>query len=97
MILSIDIFLGVLLLSLALTLLLFGGLTVYFGSGKPRLFGTALFVTGLVIGVAYAFYAMQANIYLIDDIITPALFYIISVIIGAVIGFLVFLAGLIKL
>ena len=91
-----EIFLGVMLLTLGLILLLVGILTTYFGAGKSRKIGIGLLGGGLVIALGYGYYAYNASIELMNDIVIPTLFYIIAVIIGTAIGIGLFLVAIMK-
>ncbi len=94
-------FVSVLLLSLALFLFLAGAFTAYFGSGKSRKIGIGLLVLGIIIGIMVVLLFMFAIIEpgyvkLIDDIIVPALVYILAFIVGAVIAIGLFLLAIMK-
>ena len=91
-----EIFLGVMLLTLGLILLLVGILTTYFGAGKSRKIGIGLLALGLGISLGYGYYAYNASIELMNDIVIPTLFYIIAAIIGIAIGIGLFLVAIMK-
>ena len=91
-----EIFLGVMLLTLGLVLLIVGILTTYFGAGKSRKIGVGLLVGGIVIACGYGYYAYNGSIELIDSIIMPTLFYVVAVIIGLAIGIGLFLLAIMK-
>jgi hypothetical protein len=97
--LSLDSFLGVVVCLFALTLFILGIFTAYFGSGKSRTAGAILLVVGLIIGIIYILYKysfQHQTGYITGQIIYPTLFYAGATIIGIAIGFLIFLAVIMK-
>lgn len=97
--LSLDSFIGVVICLFALTLFILGIFTAYFGSGKSRVAGSILLIVGLVIGIVYILYkySIQHQVgFITGQIIYPTLFYAGAAIIGVVIGFLIFLAIIMK-
>lgn len=97
--LSLDSFIGVVISLFALTLLILGIFTAYFGSGKSRVAGSILLVVGLIVGIIYVVfkYSIQHQVgFMTNQIIYPTLFYAGAAIIGVVIGFLIFLAIIMK-
>jgi lipopolysaccharide export LptBFGC system permease protein LptF len=92
-----DVFLLVLLALLALSLIIFGILTAYFGSNKSRIVGAGLLVIGLVIGIFVILGSYDVfKVSFITEVLEPTVFYIIAAIIGVVIGLLVFLGAIMK-
>ncbi len=97
--LTLDSFIGVIISLFALTLFILGIFTAYFGSGKSRIAGSILLVVGLIIGIIYIVYkySIQHEVgFMTGQIIYPTLFYAGAAIIGVVIGFLIFLAVIMK-
>ncbi|WP_337860886.1 hypothetical protein [Ferroplasma sp.] len=92
-----DVFFLVLLALLALSLIIFGVLTAYFGSNKSRIVGSVLLIVGLLLGI---FVILGSNdifkVSFITAVLEPAVFYIIAAVIGVIIGLLVFLAAIMK-
>ncbi len=92
-----DVFLLVLLALLALSLIVFGVLTAYFGSNKSRIVGAALLVIGLVIGIFVILGSSDVfKVSFVTMVLEPTIFYIIAAVIGVVIGLLVFLGAIMK-
>lgn len=92
-----HIFLLVILALLALSLIILGILTSYFGSGKSRAVGVVLLVIGIVVGIVTILgsdYAM--GISFVQAVVIPTVFYVVAAIIGAAIGLLVFLGAIMK-
>ncbi|WP_010901767.1 hypothetical protein [Thermoplasma acidophilum] len=95
-----EVFLLVILALLALSLIVLGILTAYFGSGKSRIAGAALLIIGLVVAVMdivgpkymFHFGLGQWAAY----VALGTIFYVIAAIIGVVIGLLVFLGFIMK-
>ncbi|MCL4335495.1 MAG: hypothetical protein M1402_05305 [Candidatus Thermoplasmatota archaeon] len=93
------LFLAIILALIAISLVILGILTAYFGSGKSRTVGVVLLVVGLVIGLVTAFtgrdyFHLSGGIF--ADLIVPVFFYVVAVVIGVVIGLLIFLAAIMK-
>lgn len=92
-----DVFFLVLLALLALSLIIFGVLTAYFGSNKSRIVGASLLVIGLLVGIFVIIGSHDVfKVNFISDVLEPTIFYIIAAIIGVVIGLLVFLGAIMK-
>ena len=91
------LFLEVILVLLALTFIILGALTAYFGSGKSRAAGITLLVVGIIIPLILYFVSWhKGGIDFTHDLLLPGLLYIGGGIIGVVIGFLVFLGVIMK-
>jgi hypothetical protein len=92
-----DVFLLVLLALLALSLIIFGVLTAYFGSNKSRIVGSVLLVGGLLLGIFIILGSYDIfRVNFITRILEPTIFYIIAAVIGVVIGLLIFLGAIMK-
>ena len=92
-----DIFLLVLLALFALSLIIFGVLTAYFGSNKSRIVGGILLVVGLLLGIFVILGSSDVfKVSFITEVLEPTVFYIIAAVIGVVIGLLVFLGAIMK-
>ncbi len=92
-----NVFLMVLLALLALSLIIFGILTAYFGSNKSRMVGIILFVAGIVLGLFTIFGSYPVlHISFVAQIFEPAVFYIVAALIGVIIGLLIFLGAIMK-
>jgi len=92
-----DVFLLVLLALLALSLIVFGVLTAYFGSNKSRIVGAGLLVIGLLIGIFVILGSSDVfKVSFITMVLEPTIFYIIAAVIGVAIGLLVFLGAIMK-
>jgi len=92
-----DVFLLVLLALLALSLIVFGVLTAYFGSNKSRIVGAGLLVIGLLIGIFVILGSGDVfKVSFITMVLEPTIFYIIAAVIGVAIGLLVFLGAIMK-
>jgi len=92
-----DVFLLVLLALLALSLIVFGVLTAYFGSNKSRMVGGGLLVVGILIGIFVILGSGDIfKVSFVTRILEPTIFYIIAAVIGVVIGLLVFLGAIMK-
>jgi hypothetical protein len=76
-------FVTVLLLTFALFLVITGAFTAYFGSGKSRKIGAGLLVGGLIVGIAWAYFAGPMSS---DVSLTTVVIQSIGVILAAVIG-----------
>jgi len=91
-------FVTVLLLTFAIFMILAGGFTSYFGTGKSRIVGIALLVAGIIVGIVWLA-AASLNHYTdpgLTDVIWGAFLNIVAAIIGAVIAILVFLLAIMK-
>lgn len=92
-------FVLVILSLLAISLIVLGIMTAYFGSGKSRAVGIILFVIGIVAGIltyAMAHYYKEPSGGLWVAVIEPTIFYVIATGIGIAIGLLVFLGAIMK-
>ncbi|MGC8663935.1 MAG: hypothetical protein ACP5SF_05565 [Thermoplasmata archaeon] len=94
---TLSLFGQVILVIFALILLIFGIFTAYFGSGKSRIAGISLLLIGLIIGIIYVWLSHASDPgYFVNVILVPGLAYIGGAIIGAVIGFLIFILVIMK-
>ncbi|GGM67205.1 hypothetical protein GCM10007108_01600 [Thermogymnomonas acidicola] len=92
-----DIFLLVILALLALSLIILGILTTYFGSGKSRTVGVVLLVVGIVVGVLDIYTAHPYfGVSWVQEVLIGTVYYVVAAIIGAVIGLLIFLGAIMK-
>ncbi|AKA47976.1 hypothetical protein IX51_01465 [uncultured archaeon] len=92
-----EIFLLVVLALLALSLIILGILTSYFGSGKSRAVGIVLLIVGIVVGLVTVLgseYYWHAGF--VQNVVVATIYYVIAAIIGAAIGLLVFLGAIMK-
>lgn len=76
-------FVTILLLTFALFLVITGAFTAYFGSGKSRKIGAGLLVGGLVVGIAWGYYAGPMTV---DVTLTTVILQSVGVILAAVVG-----------
>ncbi len=91
------LFLEIILSLLALTFIILGALTAYFGSGKSRAAGITLFIVGIIIPIImYFVWWMGTPGYFTNTVLMPSLLYIGGGLIGVIIGFLVFLGIIMK-
>ena len=83
---------------MAVALFVLGALTAYFGSGKSRTVGAILLVLGIIVAVLDIFVIdhMYFKLDFINEIVYPAVFYIVAAAVGAVIGLLIFLGAIMK-
>lgn len=96
-------FLTIVLMVFALSTLIAGLFTAYFGAGKSRKIGAGLIVLGLVIGILWIYLAGMnntipggdANIR-VKDVIIESIYVIVATLIGAVIALLLFLGAIMK-
>ncbi len=94
---NMDIFFLTILGIIALSLLVFGILTAYFGKGKARGVGAGMIVGAALLGfLTYYLSDFYFHDSLIEEVIIGALFYLIAAVIGMVIGLLIFLAAIMK-
>ena len=94
-----EIFFLVVLSLLAISLVVLGALTTYFGSGKSRIVGAALLVIGIVVSILTIFVSLDVfhpSGGLIESVIVPTFYYVAAGVIGVVIGLLIFLAAIMK-
>ncbi|KAA0001188.1 MAG: hypothetical protein FE048_05850 [Thermoplasmata archaeon] len=94
-----DLFVSMLLLVFAIGTIIAGIFTAYFGSGKSRAIGGALFIIGLIIAIIFYNYS-GGELWGVKEWSWETVKYGISAVIGAIIGALialgVFLAGIMK-
>jgi hypothetical protein len=83
---------------LAITMLVLGALTAYFGSGKSRMVGALLVVGGLVLGLVeiYVGHFLMPSIHLLQNVVLGTVFYVVAAVIGVAIGLLIFLGAIMK-
>lgn len=94
---NLAVFLVIILGIIALSLLVFGILTAYFGKGKARAVGSGMIVGAIVLGlVTYFLSDFVFHFSLINEVVLGALFYLVAAIIGLVIGLLIFLGAIMK-
>jgi lipopolysaccharide export LptBFGC system permease protein LptF len=92
-----DVFFLVLLALLALSLIIFGVLTAYFGSNKSRIVGSVLLIVGLLLGIFVILGSSDVfKVSFVTGVLEPTVFYIIAAVIGVVIGLLIFLGAIMK-
>ncbi len=94
-----NVFFAVVLALLAISLVILGILTAYFGSGKSRMVGGILLVVGLVIGLLTIFTSrilFHLSNGVLQGVVVPTFFYVIASVIGVAIGLLVFLGAIMK-
>lgn len=90
------LFLEIILSLMALTFIILGALTAYFGSGKSRAAGVILLIVGIIIPIIMYFTSWHNAGHFMNDILIPGLLYIGGGLIGVIIGFLVFLGIIMK-
>ncbi len=94
-----EVFALVVLSLMAISLVVLGALTTYFGSGKSRMVGALLLVIGVVVGILTVLLSLDVfhpDGGLIYTVILPTIYYALAGVIGVVIGLLVFLAAIMK-
>ena len=94
-----NVFFAILLALLAISLVILGILTAYFGSGKSRAVGSILLVVGLIVGLVTIFTAhdvFKLTNGILQEVVIPTFFYVIAAVIGVVIGLLIFLGAIMK-
>ena len=94
-------FLTILVFAFAAVMLVAGIFTAYFGNGKSRKVGLALFVIGLVVGIIWAYLVGWSSIALFEkvaawDVMYNAVVNIIAAVIGAAVAIGIFLAAVMK-
>ncbi|MCL5790930.1 MAG: hypothetical protein M1375_03040, partial [Candidatus Thermoplasmatota archaeon] len=78
---NLDIFLLTIIGIIALSLLIFGILTAYFGKSKTRAVGGGMIVGALIIGfITYYLSDYVFKLSLVNEVILGALFYLIAAI-----------------
>lgn len=91
------VFLVIILGMIALSLLVFGILTAYFGKGKARAAGGGMIVGAIILGfVTYYLSDFLFHFSLINEVVLGALFYLVAAVIGVIIGLLIFLGTIMK-
>ena len=100
---EIDIwsFLTVVIFVFALVMMIAGIFSAYFGAGKNRAYGGAIFAVGLIIGVVWAYLVGFSDIepfcsVAAWDVMYDALINMIAVVIGAIIAIGIFLVVVLK-
>jgi uncharacterized membrane protein len=88
-------FVTILLLIFALFLILAGLFTAYFGSGKSRMIGYALFAVGAVAGVLSALW-YHYDVGSLGTLIYLVLLVLVAAVIGALIAVGIFLVAIMK-
>ena len=94
-----NVFFAILFALLAISLVILGILTAYFGSGKSRAVGSILLVVGLIVGLVTIFTAhdvFKLTNGILQEVVIPTFFYVIAAVIGVVIGLLIFLGAIMK-
>ncbi len=94
-----DQFFAIILALLAISLVVLGILTAYFGSGKSRAVGVVLLVVGFVVGILTIFaanpiFGLKNGV--LQNIVYPTFFYIAASAIGVVAALLIFLGAIMK-
>ncbi|MDR2865906.1 MAG: hypothetical protein LBV13_00650 [Methanomassiliicoccaceae archaeon] len=101
---SWEEFLTVLVIVFSLVMIVAGLFTAYFGSGKSRKIGVALFIIGLVLLIVWAYlvgvFGEPALSIMADvsawDVVKEALFNIVAALIGALAAVGIFLVAVMK-
>jgi hypothetical protein len=88
-------FVTILLLVFALFLILAGLFTAYFGSGKSRMIGYALFAVGAVAGVASALW-YHYQYHALGSLIYFTFLVLLAAVIGALVAVGIFLVAIMK-
>lgn len=94
-----DQFLAIILALLAISLVILGILTAYFGSGKSRAVGVVLLVVGIVVGILTIFAArplFHLSTGVLQNVVYPTFFFVAASVIGVVIALLIFLGAIMK-
>lgn len=96
--LTLQSFVGTLVISTVVFLFVVGAFTVYFGKGNTRKGGTFMMILSVVLSIAYyvLLRLMVPNFSIVLEILEPALFFLLAMVIGAGIGLVIFLAILVK-
>jgi len=100
----IQYFLGMLMLVFAISSIIAGIFTAYFGSGKSRAVGGILMVIGLVIGILFlwgagilaSFMGTPTGVMNIIGSVTNGIVAVIGAIVGALIALGIFLLAIMK-
>ncbi len=100
----LQYFLGMLMLVFAISSIIAGIFTAYFGSGKSRVVGGILIIIGLIIGVIFLWSAGLLSSFMgtptgflnIIGTITNGIVAVIGAIIGALIALGIFLLAIMK-
>jgi len=96
--LTLQIFEGTVVISFVAFLFVVGLFTVYFGHGRVRKGGIAMVLMSVIVMSAYYVF-LRITSYgfsIVYEILEPALFFLLAMVIGAGIGLVIFLAILIK-
>ncbi len=88
-------FLTILLLIFGLFMILAGAFTSYFGSGRSRMIGVGLVVTGLVVAILTGFF-YSAGTHQLGLLVWQSFLVIIAAIIGALLAIGIFLVAIMK-
>ena len=96
--LTLQSFVGTLVISAVVFLFVVGVFAGYFGKGKTGKGGTFMMVLSVVLSVAYyvLLRLMVPNFSIVLEILEPALFFLVAMVIGAGIGLVIFIAILVK-
>jgi len=99
--LDIWSFLTVIIFVFALVMVIAGIFSAYFGAGKNRAYGGAIFAAGFIIGVVWAYLVGFSDIepfcnVAAWDVMYDALINLIAVLIGALIAIGIFLVVVLK-
>lgn len=94
---NLAVFLVIVLVITALSLLVFGMLTAYFGKGKARAVGYGMSLGAVILAILTYFLSdFVFHFSLISEVVLGGLFYLVAAIIGLVIGSLIFLGAIMK-
>ncbi|MHB8360520.1 MAG: hypothetical protein ACYDAO_01095 [Thermoplasmataceae archaeon] len=93
-----DVFVLVILALLALSLLVLGVMTAYFGSGKSRTVGIGLIAGAVITSLAIYFLREYTftGVTIFNDVIEGIIYYGVASVIGVVVGLLIFLGAIMK-
>lgn len=94
-----NIYIAVILALIAISLVILGIMTAYFGSGKSRAVGIVLLIVGFIVGIltilaGRSFLHLSGGVF--NSLIIPTFFYISASVIGVAIGLLIFLGAIMK-
>ncbi|AAT43100.1 hypothetical protein [Picrophilus oshimae] len=91
------VFVLVLLALFALSMIILGILTSYFGTGRSRAVGIILLVIGIIFGLFVIFGSYDVfRVSFVYSVLEPTVFYLIASIIGILIALLIFLGAIMK-
>ncbi len=90
-------FLTVVLIFFAIFMTLGGIFTAWFGSGKSRVAGFLILITGVVVGVVWP-YLCYSGIIDVDftEVVTSAIIDVAAMLIGAIVAIAIFLIAILK-